>query len=494
MADQHTFRVVLVDDVPEIREILAVMLEQSGRFQVVGHASTGQEAIAVAIRERPDAVVLDIDMPGMSGWEALGEIREAVPFAQVVILSGAPEDVKAADDETRSMAAVVLEKGITGTDLVDQLLEVLSTEPQPLPPVRPQPPQLDAVVDVGLDGVILGWNAAAGRLYDYDARDAVGRPFAMLVHPDRADELDDVLARVREGRRLDYCETVHVTSDATPIDVATSIAPVHDGAGRLAGASITVRDVTMRRHSAAALARAVAQLERQNRELTRSNEELDSFAYVASHDLAQPLQVAYGYLEMLREDYGSALDPTAQEWLAAALGSLERMRRLVRDILRYSRSGATGATREPVDLEDVVADVVEALDLTLEEADAHVQMGVLPVVLGDAGQIGQVLQNLITNAVKFRRPDEPPLVRITAEATAPEEVEITVADNGVGVAEEHRERVFEMFQRGGAGDVAGTGLGLAICRKIIARHGGRISLDARPDGPGTVVRFTLPTA
>lgn len=485
---------VLADDVPEIREILAVMLEQSGRFQVVGHASTGQDAIAVAIRERPDVVVLDIDMPGMSGWEALGQIRDAVPAAQVVILSGAPEDMKAVDDVTRSMAAVILEKGITGTDLVDRLLEVLASEPEPVPDDLPAPPTFDAVVDVGLDGVILGWNTAAARLYGYEERDAVGRPLTTLLPDDRKGEADDLLARLRAGRRLDYAETVHVGAAGRPIDVATSIAPVVDPEGRVVGGTLTVRDVTVRRHSAAALARAVAQLERQNRELTRSNEELDSFAYVASHDLAQPLQVAYGYLEMLREDYSATLDPTAKEWLAAAVSSLERMRRLVRDILQYSRSGSTSAAREPVDLEEVIADVVEALDLALEEADAHIEMGDLPTVLGDAGQLGQVIQNLIGNAVKFRRADEAPLVRITAEPAQPGEVAICVADNGIGVSEQHRDRVFEMFQRGDARDVAGTGLGLAICRKIIARHGGTITLDARVDGPGTVVRFTLPTA
>ena len=413
--DEATYRAVLADDVPEIREILAVMLEQSGRFRVVGHASTGWEAVAVARREQPDVVVLDIDMPGGSGWEALAEIRQAVPSAQVVILSGAPEDVQAADEVTRSMAAGVLEKGVTGTELVDRLLQAVASEPQPPPVVRPRPPALDAVVDIGLD-------------------------------------VDDV------------------------------------------GGAVTARDVTMRRHSAAALARAVAQLERQNRELTRSNEELDSFAYVASHDLAQPLQVAYGYLEMLREDFGESLDPLAREWLGAALTSLERMRRLVRDILRYSRSGSGAALRGPVDLEEVVADIVEGLDLTLAEAGARVQMGDLPTVLGDAGQLGQVVQNLVANAVKFRRPGVAPLVTITAAATRSGEVEVRVADNGVGVAEEHRERVFEMFQRGTPRDVDGTGLGLAICRKIIARHGGTISLEPRADGPGTVVRFTLPTA
>jgi signal transduction histidine kinase len=241
----------------------------------------------------------------------------------------------------------------------------------------------------------------------------------------------------------------------------------------------------------AALATAIAQLEHQNKELQRSNAELETFASVASHDLAQPLQIAYGYLQMLRDDYAASLDPTAAKWLDASIASLERMRSLVHDILSYARTGNAAFPRVPVDLSVVVNDAVEMCRPLIESRNAGIEVADLPMVEGDAVQLTQLFQNVITNAVKFVPADRRPEVRITSAPNTDEGgVVITVADNGNGVRESAREKVFEMFHREDK-TISGTGLGLAICRKLVARHDGRMWIDTSPLG-GAAVHIFLP--
>jgi PAS domain S-box-containing protein len=228
----------------------------------------------------------------------------------------------------------------------------------------------------------------------------------------------------------------------------------------------------------------------QARDLQRSNAELEQFAYVAAHDLREPLRMVASYTELLGETYQGRLDNKADKWIHYAVDGARRMQRLIDDLLDYSRVAATGKPLRPTPVAAVVGQVIETMHMTIEEAAAEVVCGELPVVQADPGQLAQVFQNLIGNALKFRS-ERAPRIRVDAHHGDGEWV-LSVADNGIGIPADDAERVFQMFQRlHGRSQYDGSGMGLAIVRKIVERHNGRIWLESEP-GNGTTFRFTLP--
>ncbi len=230
----------------------------------------------------------------------------------------------------------------------------------------------------------------------------------------------------------------------------------------------------------------------QTAELTRSNHELTQFAYVASHDLQEPLRSVTGFLDILKQRKMDLLDAEGKEFIGFARAGAERMRGLIQDLLRYSRVSSDARTLAPCDLNAVLKRVQVDLRFATEECGARVEVEPLPVVSGDARQLGQVFQNLISNALKFRGPAAP-LIRISAKR-AGEFWEFSVADNGIGIEPRFAEQIFEVFRRlHTREEYAGSGIGLAICRKIIHRHGGEIWVLS-PPGQGSNFQFVLPAA
>ncbi len=240
---------------------------------------------------------------------------------------------------------------------------------------------------------------------------------------------------------------------------------------------------------------AEAELQEKALALERSNAELEQFAYVASHDLQEPLRKVTAFSQLLQQRYAGQLDDRADQYIHFAVDGAKRMQVLINDLLAFSRVGRHGPPPEPVSAAALVDAAVANLAELLDETAAEVHREPLPRVevvpaLGIA-----VFQNLIGNAVKFHRPDATPHVRVSGRETA-EGVELTVADDGIGIDAAYAERVFVIFQRLHAKEAyPGTGIGLALCRKIVEQHGGRIWIDTdAAAGHGTVVRFTLPPA
>src|SRR5215218_6633934 len=226
------------------------------------------------------------------------------------------------------------------------------------------------------------------------------------------------------------------------------------------------------------------------RALERTNAELAQFAYVASHDLSEPLRMVSSYLQLLRRRYHGQIDEDADEFIDFAVEGANRMRALIEDLLAYSRAGR-GADPRPIDLGFVVADVLSSLAAAVADARAQISVGPMPTVLGDRLSLAQVLQNLIANALKFRSGPSA-CVWVSAERVHDGMWRISVADDGIGIDPRHRERVFKMFQRLHDREAfEGTWIGLAICRKIIERQGGEIGVDGR-EGGGSVFSFTIP--
>jgi signal transduction histidine kinase len=230
--------------------------------------------------------------------------------------------------------------------------------------------------------------------------------------------------------------------------------------------------------------------DQQRTELARSNAELEQFAYVASHDLQEPLRKVASFTQMLERRYAGQLDERADQYIFFAVDGAKRMQVLINDLLAFSRVGRLTGEFDEVDLDGCLAGALRNLESAIEESGAHVDADALPTVRGERGLLTAVFQNLVGNAVKFRGQAPPHVTIRVAERDG--EHEISVADNGIGIDPEYAERIFVIFQRLHPKErYGGTGIGLAMCRKIIEHHGGRIWLD--PDGgPGTTFRFTLP--
>jgi signal transduction histidine kinase len=224
--------------------------------------------------------------------------------------------------------------------------------------------------------------------------------------------------------------------------------------------------------------------------LRKSNAELEQFAYVSSHDLKEPLRMVMLYIDLLERSLSAKLDERQYKYMKFAVDGAHRMDALINDLLSYSQVGRRPAPMDSVALDDVVREALASLELAIMDAGATVELKRLPTITGNRGGLVRLFQNLISNAVKFRT-DKKPRVRIDSR-TDGECVIISVSDNGIGIAPEHHERIFELFQRLHTREAyPGTGIGLAICRKIAEQHRGTIMVESPPDG-GTIFRVRLP--
>jgi PAS domain S-box-containing protein len=258
-------------------------------------------------------------------------------------------------------------------------------------------------------------------------------------------------------------------------------------AGELTGYQSTNLDVTPIRE-------AEKQLKALNENLERSNRELEQFAYVASHDLQEPLRMVSSYTQLLEQRYKDKLDQDANDFIGYAVDGANRMQRLIQDLLEYSRITTRGQPLALLDGHEVLGEAIKNLQAAIQESGALVTSNDLPMVLGDRTQIVQVFQNLIGNGIKFKRPDVAPLIHISAEDDLHDNRFrlFKVSDNGIGIEPRHFNRLFEIFQRlNSKKEYPGTGIGLALCKRIVERHGGRIWMESEP-GKGSTFLFSLP--
>jgi PAS domain S-box-containing protein len=277
-------------------------------------------------------------------------------------------------------------------------------------------------------------------------------------------------------------EPAHFTNQAKALNRWYDVRAYRVGDPASHKVAIIFSDITERQKAMENLRQAAA-------ELARSNRELEQFAYVASHDLQEPLRGVIGFANLLKERYQGKLDARANEYIGFAVEGATRMNALILDLLSYSRVGAKGQTLAPTDLEAPLFRALANLKVSIEESGAEVTRDELPTVAVDPGQITQLFQNLIGNAIKFHG-DRKPVIHVGAEKKDGQ-WQIAVRDNGIGLDMKHQERIFQIFQRLHARDAyPGTGIGLAICKKIVEGHGGRIWVESQP-GQGTTFYFTL---
>jgi signal transduction histidine kinase len=243
--------------------------------------------------------------------------------------------------------------------------------------------------------------------------------------------------------------------------------------------------------SKADLEREVAERKRAEENLARSNRELQQFAYVSSHDLQEPLRMISSFVQLLEKRYKGKLDQDADEFIGFVVEGTSRMQRMIQDLLTFSRVQSRGVEFAPVDTNEVFEKTVFSHQIMIKEAGAVVTKDDLPTVMGDETQLSQLFQNLIDNAIKFRRAEETPKVHISAQRKG-NDWEFSVQDNGIGIDPQYFDRIFIIFQRLHSREAyEGTGIGLAVCMRIVERHGGRIWVESEP-GRGSLFHFTLP--
>jgi signal transduction histidine kinase len=334
---------------------------------------------------------------------------------------------------------------------------------------------------VGYDGLIKVHNPAWGRWLQMADEELQRTPFLELVAMSDRDRVARIVAHLSDGSAKDEfaCRLYRPGGEERTV-LFTAQSSAADACIYLAG-----QDITEYQQLEDELAERAATLE-------RTNAELHEFAYIASHDLAEPLRMVTSYLELLEKRYGEQLDETAKEFIGYAIGGAERMRVLIEDLLAYSRVGSRELLRVEVDLDELVSAVLKGLRWAIEEAGATVEVrSPLGAAVGDPTQFGQLLQNLIANALKFRSPQVPAVVLVSTDEE-PDGMRIHVADNGIGIDPAAHDRIFKMFARlHGPDEFEGTGIGLALCRRIAERHDGNVWVDSEP-GLGSTFHVWLP--
>ncbi len=334
-------------------------------------------------------------------------------------------------------------------------------------------------------GRLLQVNARFCEITGYSREELLRITVRELTHPlDRKTDWE-AFTRMLRGETPEYnAEKRYIRKDGRLIWVHVVARAVRDPQGRPLRTVGIIMDITERKQAEQERERLIAELE-------RSNRELQQFAYVASHDLQEPLRTVSSYAELLALKFRGKLGPTADKYISFVVDGTNRMSDLINDLLTYSRVATRGHAFEPVDMKEIVKQVLDKLKSVIRENSAAVTADPLPEVSGDQTQLVQLIQNLITNAIKFRKKEVPPRIHISAEFRGDQWV-FSVRDNGIGIEPRFHDRIFVIFQRlYTRAEYPGTGVGLAICKRIVERHGGRTWLKSK-EGEGSVFYFSLP--
>jgi PAS domain S-box-containing protein len=495
-------KILLVDDSRENLISLEAALEGLGQELVM--AQSGTEALRYLLDDDFAAILLDVKMPDLDGFQTAELIRSRKRSHHVPILFLTAYksddhlfrgyDLGAVDflfkpivpEILRSKVRVFVELARTA-ELLKRQAEILSKAEQKFRSLLEAAP--DAMIISSKDGEISLVNSQAEIMFGYPREELVGRRIQSL-----APAWGDLSASAGSHSELRASR-----KDGSEFPVEISLSPLHTEEGLLMTSAI--RDITERKRVDDEIRDLNAMLEqrvvdrtqellRSNEALRKSNDDLNQFAYAASHDLQEPLRMIAIYSEMLRRKYASRLDQRADQYLGFIGNGAQRMEMLLKDLLAYSQSGLTNdEPRSAVDCQSVLNQVVLNLQAQIERHGAAIRCQRLPVVQAHEVRLVQLFQNLVGNAIKYRGP-EPPIIEIAAEGRENEWL-FSVNDNGIGIKPEYSQHVFGIFKRLHGNSYPGTGIGLAVCQRIVESYGGKIWVESTI-GVGSRFYFTLP--
>ena len=345
-----------------------------------------------------------------------------------------------------------------------------------------------AILMLDLNGNIQNWNKGAEKIKGYKPAEALGKNFRIFYTPeDITNKIPDLLSETARKNDKAVHEGWRLRKDGTKFWGNTIITALHDENHDIIGYSKVTRDLTDKKQ-------AEDQLREYAEQLEQNNHELEQFAYVASHDLKEPLRKILTFGDLLNSNSKEFLDDRGKEYITRMQNAATRMMHLIEDLLNFSRINRQNEGFEKVDLNEVVKQVIQDLDVTIKEKNAKINVGDLAMIDARKSEIGQLFQNLISNALKFND-KQVPVINISSTIRNNDEmsfVQIEVSDNGIGFEEVYRKKIFDIFQRlHGKSSYSGSGIGLAICKKIVESHGGKISATGEP-GKGSTFTIKLP--
>ncbi len=479
------------------------VLTESEDLAVIGEADDPVDGIPLIADLQPDVVICDLSMPRMDGLEAIPRIAKEAPNAGIVVFSGFLSDALGATALSLG-ADRYIEKSAPLSELADAVRAVASARragerptPAPVraaPPPPPEPVARPAVPTLG-DTLAVGTGVPLRALLLLSAVSLLlGTGLILVTGIAPSTFLLLWLApTLAAGALAPPRMAALVVLAATGLWAFCSW-HLGNSTWYLSASGVAVTEATLAyaaRRVVAWMQHRIGQEAALADELRRSNAELEHFAYVASHDLAAPLRSVSSFTTMLARRYEGQLDDEADKMIGFITAGTGRMQNMIDDLLAFARASRMEDAAAPFDLGAVVDRVRDDLAAEIAERDARIVSGPLPRLRGDEARIAQVVQNLVSNAIKFTPPGRPPLVEISATRLA-SAWRIDVRDNGIGIDPRFASKVFGMFQRLHAdSEFPGTGIGLAICQRIVERHGGRIWVDGFED-EGSTFSFTLP--
>ena len=506
---QDRMKILLVDDNPENLLSLEASLESLGQSLVL--AQSGMEALRYLLEDDFAAILLDVKMPDMDGFQTAEMIRarKRSRHTPILFLTGYKSDehlfrgydMGAVDflfkpivpEILRSKVGVFVELS-RNTALLRRQAEVLGKAELKFRSMLEAAP--DAMIISAEDGRISLVNSQVEVVFGFRREELIGENMRRLV-PDWSSQAvpGAVAANVWQGQVELWAR--RKSGHQFPVEI--SLSPLQTEEGLLV--TTAIRDITQRRRAEDAIrelnltleqrvAERTQELLRSNEALRQSNDDLNQFAYAASHDLQEPLRMVSLYSQMLQRRYGNRLDADADEYISFIVGGAKRMEQLLRDLLSYSQTGSSSeGPIHPVDCAAALRKVMLNLQASIEQNRASITFDSLPVVHAHEIRMVQLFQNLVGNAIKYRSA-EPPEIHVSAESRESDWV-FAVSDNGIGIDPEYAQEVFRIFRRLHGQAYPGTGIGLAICQRIVDSYGGRIWVEPSA-GRGSRFCFTFP--
>lgn len=446
-----------------------------------------------------DAIFLDLTLPDSEGIETFYRVREVTPGIPIIVSTEAEEEELALKAIEGGAQGHVL-KSNASCQAIHRRIEFAIEETKVGQALLKSEKRLriilensyDAFISVDQNWKITDWNPQAETTFGWTKAEALGKPLSSIVPR----HFRKQYARLVEKRfdqqgsnvlRANY-ELQAIDKDGRQFPIEFVIFKIREDEDYLYCAF--VRDITDTKRQSEELERKVA--ERTER-LTRSNEELKQFAKIASHDLQEPLRAVQGFATLLKENTEGKLDKDSQEFVEFIVDGTNRMQNLIQAVLMHSSIRNDETTDHVTKCNDVIEDVLTNLSATIRETEAVFDIDKLPEVKVERSHLVQLFQNLISNALKYRKKDQPPHIYIKVDISGDYWL-FSVRDNGIGFDPKYADKIFDMFARlHGKTEYSGTGMGLAICKRIVTSHGGTISVESVP-GEGSIFLFTLPAA